>query len=370
MHIVAVPSVIAIVLLAAGVAVARPLPAQAFPEPFSGVPAVRELSDGRTLAFDWKEKRLMVLDWSSGQVRDIGRVGDGPGEYQGGRQLLALPGDTTALVDPIIRRWVLLHRDRVLATLTPEQSLHLMQFFSPPLGADAEGQVLVVAAVPWTGPGERAVLSRMPQWAESLLVLRLRREGGRIDTVAGLRGRPWGASRFTRGSGRERMAYTASNPLSAPEQALMLEDGTVVVARQHPFRLEVIARDGSRHIGPILDSTRLVASPRERQAAIARSWAHVGPPPLTEADFEGWPELVPHFPMDALLHVPGNRVAVRRQRSAAFPLERIDIVDASGHRIRQVHLRDGESVVAFGRRHMYVVHTDGEGFTILSRREW
>lgn len=370
MRITAIPTVLEFAFLSAGLAVAHPAVAQAFPEEFSEIRAVRELSDGRTLAFDGKERRLMLLDWNTGTARDIGRVGNGPGEYQSGSQLLAMPGDTTALVDGIARRWVLIHRDRVLGTLPPEQSLHLMQFFSRMLGVDAEGRVLVVAAIPWQGPGERAVYSRMPHYAESLLVLRLRRDGGRIDTLTGLRGRPWGATTFTHGRGRNAMTYGANNPLSAPEQALMLDDGTVVIARQHPYRLEIIARDGTRALGPVLDSARVRPSAAERRAAIARQWAFAGPPLPEEANFQGWPELMPSFPSDALLHVPGNRVAVLRQQTVAFPLERIDILDAGGQRIKQVQLAEGESVVAFGRRHIYVTRTDEDGFTVLIRREW
>lgn len=346
-------------------------PAQTFPEGFSRIDAVRELSDGRTLAFDGLEKRLLVLDWATGRVRDIGRRGDGPSEYQNATQLVPLPGDSTVLVDGLTRRWLLLHRDSILATLPQEQSLFLTQFFSPVFGGDADGHVIVTAAIPWTGSGERAIYSRNPAYADSLLVLRLKRDSRRIDTLTGLRGRPWGGvATFTRGRGREQMTYSARNPLAAPEQAIMLEDGTVAVARQHPFRIEFIARDGRRRLGPVIDSVRILASSRERQAAIAREWSFVPPPLPTEAEFGGWPDLVPSFPADALFYVPGNRLAVRRQPSVAAPQERIDVVDANGLRITQVRLSPGERVKAFGVRHVYLVRTDDDGFSILSRREW
>lgn len=370
MRIMALPINFGAGLLTASLLFASPAASQSFPEEFSEIRSLRELSDGRTLAFDGKENRLMLLDWDAGTSRTISRVGNGPGEYRSVSQLLSMPGDTTALVDGTARRWVLMHRDRIVGTLPQEQSLHLMQFFSRMLGADGAGRVLVVASIPWSGTGERAVLSRMPQNAESLLVLRLRRDSGRIDTLAGLRGRPWGATTFTHGSGRTAVTYQATNPLSAPEQALMLDDGTVVIARQHPFRLEIIAPNGSRRLGPILDSARVRTSPAERRAAIARKWAFAGPPLPEEARFQGWPDLVPAFPVDALLPVPGNRLAVRRQQTVAFPLERIDILDAGGQRLRQVQLAAGESLVAVGRRHVYLTRTDEDGLTILMRREW
>jgi hypothetical protein len=355
---------------AASLVAATTLPAQAFPTEFTSVGSVRELSDGRTLIADSREKRLLVLDWSTGRARDIGRTGDGPGEYRSLSQLLALPADTTVVIDHVARRWILYAGDRMQASVAPERALYLWQFLAPPQGVDSQGNVLVVAAVPWKGVGERAVLSRMPTYAESLVALRLSRDGARIDTLARLRGRPWGASTFTRGVGAQRMTYTASNPLSAPEQALLFPDGSVAVARQHPFRVEWIDRDGGRRQGPVLDTASVRATPRERAAAIARVWPEAGPPPLTEADFSGWPELVPSFPSDALLHVPGNRLAVRRQRTEAQPHERIDIISRDGSLVKRLQLAAGERAVAFGARHMYVTHTDEDGLVILSRREW
>lgn len=357
-------------LWAASLASATALSGQTFPEPFTSVGAVRELSDGRTLITDPRERRLLVLDWNTGRVRDIGRTGDGPGEYRSLSQLLALPTDTTAVIDGVARRWILYAGDRLLASVAPERALHLTQFFSPALGADAHGNLLVVAGVPWTGEGPRAVLSRVPTYAESLVVLRLSRESTRIDTLAGLRGRPWGVATFTRGVGSQRMTYTANNPLSAPEQALLFPDGSIAIARQHPFRVEWIGPDRRRRAGGALDTAAMRATPRERAAAIVRAWPDAGAPPLTEADFAGWPELVPSFPADALLHIPGNRLGIRRQRTAANPNERLDIVDAEGRLVKRLQLATGERAIAFGARHLYVVRTDEDGLVHLRRREW
>lgn len=357
-------------LAAVVLATSGTLSAQTFPVEFTSVGAVRELSDGRTLITDPSEKRLLVLDWNSGRARDIGRPGDGPGEYRSLSQLVAIAADTTAVIDAVARRWILYAGDRMHASVAPERALHLMQFFSAALGADSQGHVLVVASVPWQGVGERSVLTRMPTYAESLLVLRLSRESSRIDTLTGLRGRPWGASTFTRGVGAQRMTYTASNPLSAPEQALMFPDGSVAIARQHPFRVEWIGRDGQRRRGPVLDSAPLRATPRERAAAIARAWPDVDAPPLTEADFAGWPALVPSFPTNALLLVPGNQLAVRRQRTVANPHERIDIVDGEGRLVQTLQLAAEERAVAFGARHLYVTRTTEDGLVRLIRRAW
>lgn len=71
---------------------------------FSLIISVRELPDGRVLIADRKEKRLVVVSWSDGQTRLLGRVGRGPGEYRSLRQLLPLGSDSTLLVDTQQRR--------------------------------------------------------------------------------------------------------------------------------------------------------------------------------------------------------------------------------------------------------------------------
>jgi hypothetical protein len=351
-------------------ACAAPIAAQTFPAEFSSIGAVRELSDGRTLVTDWREKRLVVLDWGAGSTRDIGRVGDGPGEYQSLSQLVALPADSTILIDGSSRRWTLYVGDRLHSTLPPEVVLHLSQFSSPALGADGRGHVLLNAAVPSQGQGERAELSRMPSYAESLLVLRASRGSTRIDTLAGIRGRPWGVTKISYGTSSRRMMYAANNPLSAPEQALLLPDGSVAIARQDPFRVQWITPGGLRRLGPVLDSTTARVTARDRAAAITRAWPNPMTPPLAETDFAGWPERMPAFPVEALLHVPSNRLAIRRQVSVAAPNERVDVVASDGRLVKRIQLLPGERAVAFGARHIYVTRTDEDGFVILSRREW
>ena len=70
-----------------------------FPEPFSRIVGVRELSDGRTLIADRTEQHVSFVDFESGSLQQVGREGNGPGEYQTPTSLLPLPDDMTLLVD-------------------------------------------------------------------------------------------------------------------------------------------------------------------------------------------------------------------------------------------------------------------------------
>lgn len=70
-----------------------------YPEPFSFLNSVRELSDGTLMAADPLSQVLLHLDLLAGTADTLGRVGEGPQEYQQPDQVYPLPGDSTLLVD-------------------------------------------------------------------------------------------------------------------------------------------------------------------------------------------------------------------------------------------------------------------------------
>lgn len=69
------------------------------PHEFSLIRGLRELPDGRVLVTDWTEEVLSVADFRTGAVRQIGRKGPGPLEYRLPGALIALPGDSTLMLD-------------------------------------------------------------------------------------------------------------------------------------------------------------------------------------------------------------------------------------------------------------------------------
>ena len=52
-----------------------------FPEPFSSITGLRELSDGRVVIADRLEVAVAIIDFDSGDLISVGRQGQGPGEY-------------------------------------------------------------------------------------------------------------------------------------------------------------------------------------------------------------------------------------------------------------------------------------------------
>lgn len=58
-------------------------------EGFTEVTAIRELNDGRVLILDRGEGTLLLGDFRDGTIRQVGRRGCGPGEYEAPMQLFA-----------------------------------------------------------------------------------------------------------------------------------------------------------------------------------------------------------------------------------------------------------------------------------------
>ncbi len=93
-----------------------------YPEPFSYLSGVRELTDGRILAADPMSQVLLRIDLETGAVDTLGRHGKGPQEYEGPDQVFPLPGDSTLLVDLGNGRLTVIDPEGTFANWTPMSS--------------------------------------------------------------------------------------------------------------------------------------------------------------------------------------------------------------------------------------------------------
>src|SRR5687767_13658503 len=62
-----------------------------YAEPFSCISGLRELSDGRIIVSDVREKTVQLIDLKKGTATKIGREGQGPGEWSTPQGLFAVP---------------------------------------------------------------------------------------------------------------------------------------------------------------------------------------------------------------------------------------------------------------------------------------
>ena len=84
-------SVIKLLLVLQVATVQLPAPEKTFPEDFTQIRGVRELSDGRVIVSDRLDKGVVVADFTRGTMLKIGRTGSGPAEYRLPTGLSAMP---------------------------------------------------------------------------------------------------------------------------------------------------------------------------------------------------------------------------------------------------------------------------------------
>lgn len=327
---------------------------------FSLAASVRELSDGRLLIVDRSEKKLLLANWSSANVTQIGRNGSGPGEYVQPSTLFALGGDSTLLPDVQNGRWLLLHGASIAATVGPDAPA-IRGGARLPLGADNQGHVIASRAI---GAGSRA--PALPR-RDSVLLVRVARATGRADTVEVLRARP--ATIKVQGPAEKPTSVSVLiNPLATGESAALFPDGWIAIARLDPYRVEWITPDGKRTRGSPLPYERVPLDEREQRAFIERQAARTGGAPREPSSFPEWPAVMPPFLSTSLLIAPDGRLWIRRTPTAANPNPPYDVVDRTGELVARVRCGQDVEVIGFGAAAVYTVATDDNGIQRVQRR--
>jgi hypothetical protein len=332
-----------------------PPPTAQLPEEFTNLTSLRELSDGRVLITDRKDARLAVVDFSTGSVKAIGRLGSGPAEYQDLGPVFALSSDTSVVIDIGNSRWLILVEDRIAATLPPDTPAIKAVLFWVPFGADRLGHVLSMAIR--RGGGART---------DSVDMVLITRATGRTQLVGALRyGLPTQSLPAVSELPGGRGVSVSRPPFNIrEEQRLLFPDGWIAVARYEPYRVDWRSPNGEWRLGPPLPVRTAPFTTREREAYIRRSpaWARRA----TE-----WPVNVPPFDQTfPLLASPDGSVVIPRVPTADQPEPRYDVIDRQGALGAQLLLPMGQRLLALGARSAYVVVTDTDGIERLQRHSW
>jgi hypothetical protein len=326
---------------------------------FSRVSGVRELSDGRVLVADALEKQLHVVDFARRTSVKLGREGSGPGEYKGLGQLIALPGDTTLVVDILGGRWLVAVRDAFMSVIAGDHPS--MAGGRNPLGADSRGNLLGSKTI----RDFQGVTGSINTGNDSAVVVRVDRKTGRLDSLGRYKIRP---SRIVvRGTPERPTSVSITmNPLSVGEQAVMFADGAVAVARLNPYRVDWVI-DGRRVDGSPLPVQLIPLTRDEQSAALARLPTADDDKPRQPEEVQDWPAAMPPFLAGAVLSAPDGRVWIRRAPSIREPGTDYDVVDRAGRLARRVKLAPKEVIAGFGKSSVYVLATDDDGIQRVRR---
>ncbi len=343
-------------------------PEASFPEPFSSIAGLRELTDGRVVVSDRLEIALRIVDLTKGSLEEIGHEGSGPGEYRMPGDLFPLPGDSTLLVDFGNMRLTVIAPDGTLGG--SQGMMHPNGFLLFPRGADGEGRLYFdLSNVMSMQPGES-----LP---DSFAVVAFERGTGAIDTIA-LLPRPEIAQVRSSGGG---VSFSGSGvrPFEVTDEWDVAPDGRVALAWGQAYHIEWRSRGG-----PPVPGATVAYEPVKITRADKEAWAdrmssasmmaistdggrgRTVNMPRPNVDEMDWPEVKPPFGRNAVSVTPEGEAWVRRYVKSGDP-ETYDVFDAAARRVRQVVLREGRTLVGFGRGVLYAAYVDENDLQWLER---
>jgi hypothetical protein len=359
-----------------------------YAEPFTCISGVRELSDGRIVVSDVREKTVQLIDLRKGTSMKIGREGQGPGEWSTPQGVFAVAGDTTLLWDPQNQRFLTINPDGsvgkgVTVDLGGGNRGQIMA--SLPRGVDATGRLY------YQGSSFVFNQGQPPTSLDSAPVIRYDRRTSKIDTITYVQ-LPKSNVQSSGTSGNVSIRVTGPNPFAPQLAWTVAPDGRIAVIHPEPYRVEWMSPSGARTAGPEIRYDRLklteadkapVQTPncgvsfsigggggggggRATQAAVSVGSGVGGPggaPPRTD-----YPEYKPAFlpRYGAPIIAPNGELWVGRSRGPNDPPV-YDIFDARGQLSGRIQLPKGTRISAFGNGTIYLYRMDDDDLVYLQR---
>jgi hypothetical protein len=324
-------------------------------EELFGLSTGRELADGRFLIGEGSHtsRRLLVVDFQRGTMQQLGRRGQGPGEYRLVSRLFPLANDSTLFVADDMR-WLVLSGSRIVRTISgPDAAMMSARIVH---GADSMGNLL---------SSERGTPS--PDSSGHTLVARA---NGKTTFVARLRSSTeTGYPPRSTPRGRGGLDYF-NGPWNGYELAHLFPDGWLAVARVQPYRVDWRAPNGKWIFGKPIPSPVVRVTEKEKVAYVQRAAARSGNAPQAPSVHSTWPKEIPPFLPGSLIAGSDGRLLILRTPTADRPDVRYDIVDRQGRVEQQLLLGQNQRIFAFGKKSVYVVVTDDDGLQRIQRHPW
>ena len=358
-----------------------------YAEPFSCVSGFRELSDGRVVVADVKEKTVQLIDMRAGTAKKIGQQGQGPGEWSTPTVLFALPGDTTILLDPQNQRFL---------TILPNGSVG--KTFSVDLGG---GGGRGFGAMTATRPRAVDRMGRLyyqgsaivfnadgpPTSMDSAPVLRYDRRTSKVDTLFWLQ-LPRSSVQSSGTANNSSIRITGPNPLAPQRMWAVAPDGRIAIVHAEPYQVEWV-NGSSRTRGPVTQYPRRAVSEADKEpmqspdCSVTVSFGDGGggaggavranvstrvstSTGRTAAPRDDWPATMPPFAQrfgDARV-APSGEVWVPRSHGIN-DAPTFDIFDATGKLTGRIALPKGARLLGFGAGTVYAYRMDEDDLVYL-----
>jgi hypothetical protein len=363
-----------------------------YSEPFSCISGLRELSDGRIVVADQREKTVQIVNLRTGAAVKVGREGQGPGEWSIPAGLFPGHGDTTLLWDQGNRRFLPVNPDGTTGKefTTNVSTSGGITTITAPRGVDRQGRIYL------PGPEfSRGASGGPPVAADSIPILRYDPSVKKLDTL-GFLGIPK-VDIQTETSGTNRMVMImAPNPLFPQATWTVTADGRVAVLQPEPYHLEWLSPAKQKTVGPTIRYSRLPVTQADKDAlppvnncfstitiggpagaAAGRSGGSVTgagrPVERRAAPRDDWPEFKPpflgggRFTAGNVVSAPNGDIWVPRTRPAGDDVPTYDLFDARGQVTGRIALPKGMRFVAFGNGTVYLSRMDDDDLLYIQR---
>lgn len=366
-----------------------------YAEPFSTVTGLRELSDGRVIVSDAREKLIQLIDLRANRATKVGREGSGPGEYAVAGPLFALPNDQTLLIDLGNLRFLRIGADgKPIESVappqlpTPEPAAGGARVQGPggllgrlfnPRAVDAQGRLYFQPMVFSIGDAPPA---------DSVPIIRWTIGSSRVDSVGWVRVPPSAAPTVTRVGGGTQVRATfggaAGNVVWGPAETWnVAPDGRIARVSPEPYQVTWFGTNRRGSAGPAVPYTPIRVTEadkedyRERMRSAPRQMISIGgagvstssaPPPQVQMPEVTFAETMPPFWQQTSVVVsPDGEVWVLRTRPARDKTPVYDVFDASGRLARKVALPVDTRLVGFGKESVYLVRRDADDLEYLQK---
>ena len=346
-------------------------PLAAVSHEFSQIDGVAELTGGRLLVADRRDRMLYLVLPATGQVEPLGRRGQGPGEYHTIFGVVRWRGDTLLVYDSGNRRLLKIDPAGRIAGTISFPSSTLYGGIAPPRGADARGHIYwgrVVVGIESSGDMRRRQTLDIVRWLPG---------SERLDTVAAV------------ADHAPAMHDHRFHPFAERDAWIVGTDGRIGVLVAADFRLRWLANGRTVAEGPRLAPTPVPVTAtdrndyREWRARNPAGGASVGGGEGGSVPMEAvrrqmaqaYPDAMfplhkPPFEENGAWHSPGGDIWVARSKGAGERVATVDVLDARGALKRTVRLPPNTRVVALERGGIYLVRIDNDDLEYLQHYAW
>lgn len=347
--------------------VVLPKPDATLSTPFDRITGLHELRDGRVVVVDANEQSVLVADFTTDRVVQLGRQGSGPGEYRLPVRLLKLGGDSMGIDDGGNGRILVItgtgRLSGILSAVGTRMGSRPPGGAEPPQQSDNQGRLYAAGySLPFGPTANRTDSAPIERWSVGSQAR---------DTVAYLPLLP--ADRRVPPPGTGTRAFD-----TAPQWTVGPE-GQIAILHVDPYSVDVVDSRGRMVVGrPITYQHVRVSDGHKRQwkeeltrpqpvtITTPRGIQRAGLQPLGWEEPVKWPAFLPPFLDNAGRFAPDGNLWIQR----AVPVggaSLFDVVDGRGVLIAQVRAREHSRVVGFGSAYLYVVRVDQVDQEFLER---